>query len=366
MPPVSRAGGSVALAGQRRSCPAARRASSTVVQRVGLSHHRDDQAAVGLRGEAEVDVPYRTISLRSVSTVEFSSGYCFSAARARPREQGQQAHAGVGVESGVDARRAARRSVASTSTQVVASGISRAARRELVGDRLPQALDRNPLRVRLSRVSAGESPVSTSARLITPPGPLPGSRDRSRSFCRARLRTTGEMTRGATPARFGSGRVTSRVTPTRRRRRRVSSLVPYPIRTLPEPACSSSRYCSCAAGVPLTVISGVPTCSVEPSSPCRAIDRAREGNRHLDRGLRGLDLDHHLVDGDGVADRDLPFDDLGLGQPLAQVGQQEDLVAHAVTAQRVSTCSRSTATGRRVSRTRSTLGRWRRSSFGGG
>ena len=51
---------------------------------------------------------------------------------------------------------------------------------------------------------------------------------------------------------------------------------------------------------------------------------------HLDHGLGRLDLDHDLVDGDLVADRDQPAHDLGLGQALAEVGQQERLGVRAV------------------------------------
>ena len=51
--------------------------------------------------------------------------------------------------------------------------------------------------------------------------------------------------------------------------------------------------------------------------------RALVGARQLDGRLRGLDVDERLVERDGVADRDLPRHDLGLGQPLADVGQRE-------------------------------------------
>src|SRR5699024_3969967 len=43
----------------------------------------------------------------------------------------------------------------------------------------------------------------------------------------------------------------------------------------------------------------------------------------FDDGLRGLDLDDHLIDVDLVADGDLPRDQLGLGQTLAEVGEDE-------------------------------------------
>ena len=52
----------------------------------------------------------------------------------------------------------------------------------------------------------------------------------------------------------------------------------------------------------------------------------RERAGQLDERLGGLDLDDHLVDRDGVADRDPPLDDLGLGEALAGVGEKELLV----------------------------------------
>ena len=45
--------------------------------------------------------------------------------------------------------------------------------------------------------------------------------------------------------------------------------------------------------------------------------------RQVHGGLGGLDRDDDLVDDDVVTDGDVPLHDLGLGQPLAEVGQQE-------------------------------------------
>jgi len=50
---------------------------------------------------------------------------------------------------------------------------------------------------------------------------------------------------------------------------------------------------------------------------------AGERRRQLDERLRGLDLHEHLVDGYPVAGLDLPRDDLGLGQALADIRQRE-------------------------------------------
>jgi hypothetical protein len=50
-------------------------------------------------------------------------------------------------------------------------------------------------------------------------------------------------------------------------------------------------------------------------------DPARERAGYLHRGLRGLHLDHDVVDRDIVALRHPPGQDFRLGQPLAEVGQ---------------------------------------------
>ena len=59
-------------------------------------------------------------------------------------------------------------------------------------------------------------------------------------------------------------------------------------------------------------------------------DGAGERRRQLDERLRGLDLDEHVVDGDRVAGGDAPRHDLGLGETLADVGEEEGLGAHPV------------------------------------
>jgi hypothetical protein len=55
-------------------------------------------------------------------------------------------------------------------------------------------------------------------------------------------------------------------------------------------------------------------------------DRAGERRGQLDERLGRLDLDEHVVDLDGVAGRDAPLDDLGLGEAFADVRQVEDLL----------------------------------------
>jgi hypothetical protein len=49
-------------------------------------------------------------------------------------------------------------------------------------------------------------------------------------------------------------------------------------------------------------------------------DDAGPRDRELDGGLGGLDLHDDLVDGDGVAGRDVPLEHFGLGEALTSVG----------------------------------------------
>ena len=74
---------------------------------------------------------------------------------------------------------------------------------------------------------------------------------------------------------------------------------------------------------------------------------AGERRWHLHHRLGGLDLGDRLVDGDLLAGLNQPAHELGVGEPLAEVGEGEDAGAHAR-----SHCNVSTA-----SSTRSTLGR---------
>jgi len=53
------------------------------------------------------------------------------------------------------------------------------------------------------------------------------------------------------------------------------------------------------------------------------------GRRDLDRGLVGLDFEQRRVLGDDVALAHEDLDDLGLGQPFAEVGQREGARRHA-------------------------------------
>ena len=87
-------------------------------------------------------------------------------------------------------------------------------------------------------------------------------------------------------------------------------------------------------GATSTVMIAVPTSTVTPSSKCSVVHHAVEGDRQLDGRLRGLDLAHDLAVGDGVAGLDVPLEDLGLGQPLADVRHLELAVAGSVLSHR--------------------------------
>ena len=63
----------------------------------------------------------------------------------------------------------------------------------------------------------------------------------------------------------------------------------------------------------------------DPGLDQQGVHPAGVRRRQLDGCLRGLDLDHDLVDGQVVADPDLPLQDLGLGQALTHVRHGEFL-----------------------------------------
>jgi hypothetical protein len=55
--------------------------------------------------------------------------------------------------------------------------------------------------------------------------------------------------------------------------------------------------------------------------PVQCDDGALVGTREFDRGLRGLNVDERLIQGDHVTDGDLPGHDLGLDETFADVRQ---------------------------------------------
>lgn len=73
----------------------------------------------------------------------------------------------------------------------------------------------------------------------------------------------------------------------------------------------------------------------------------------FDDGLRGLDLDDHLIDVDLIADLDLPGDQLRLGEAFAEVGKDE----FARTRIQISTHHNSQSQDSSASSTRSTVGK---------
>ena len=109
-----------------------------------------------------------------------------------------------------------------------------------------------------------------------------------------------------------------------------------------------------------TAMIGVPTSTVWPSGTSSSATTPAYGDGQLDQRLGRLDLDDDVVDLDGVAGLDLPGDDLGLGQALADVGQAERSALPCVALSQYAS-ERSTA-----SSTRSRSGRKSSSSLLGG
>ena len=83
-----------------------------------------------------------------------------------------------------------------------------------------------------------------------------------------------------------------------------------------------SVYCDGAAG-DLERRQRVADRDVLADGSVQGHDRAGERAWDLDRGLGGLDLDEGLVQLDGVARCDQPFDDLAFLEALAEVGHDE-------------------------------------------
>ena len=74
--------------------------------------------------------------------------------------------------------------------------------------------------------------------------------------------------------------------------------------------------------------SGEPTATVSPISAPSHSDLAVDRRRDLDRRLVGHDGGEHRVLAHEVADLDVPFDELGLGNAFADIGQLDDVLAH--------------------------------------
>ena len=110
---------------------AARRGGRQVAGRqpVRVVHDRDDQAALGLRGEAEVDAARARRSRRARCGRSAPGSGAGRGRRTGPA--GPSRLTGRSGIRGVQRRRVSSRSVASTSTQTVASGISRRERDSL-------------------------------------------------------------------------------------------------------------------------------------------------------------------------------------------------------------------------------------------
>ena len=181
---------------------------------------------------------------------------------------------------------------------------------------------------------------STSRRMISPLGPVPSMRVQvqarlARDACgraarppRA-VRDDVRRPTGGELAACGAARDRRGVAAGCRSRSRTLPLDSAP--SVPDPAVSGETVTpgsTKAGGRRDGDQRGADRDGVWPGLGVQRGHRAREGDRHLDGGLRGLDLDHGLVDLHVVAELHVPGDDLGLGEALAEVGQQE--VRHVV------------------------------------
>src|SRR5690606_31242475 len=84
----------------------------------------------------------------------------------------------------------------------------------------------------------------------------------------------------------------------------------------------------------------------DPGLDEQLADRALPRGRQLDGRLRRLDLADDLVDRDGVARLDPPADELGLGEPLTDVGQGELADRHGLTSPAIGRRRRAPGRGR--------------------
>ncbi len=214
--------------------------------------------------------------------------------------------------------------VASTSTHTVASGISERLRVMLAATafRTPRTAVRpvmpRPVRESVSPpapdpdsvgagsvgaaagradsagLAAGAIAASTSLRMMSPLAPEPWSPPKSTPWSRAIRRTSGEMTAPSFPGtrvrissrssaafssaeiRAGAEAATDATALLRARLRRATPCppgVPYPIRTFPDPAFSSSRYVSAEASAGADdaapgVASGLPEPAASSADEC--------------------------------------------------------------------------------------------------
>ena len=197
-------------------------------------------------------------------------------------------------------RRETSRPVKSHSSTKVTAGISRWARVtcSTIARRIPRTGTRRP--------SASGAAARTSASTIRPPGPLPCRPTSSTPSERASCRTAGV----ARTAAVGSDGTTE---------------------TSGSDDCSETR-CRLDGAQELLALGADHDEHGADRRDLALLDedlehRALPRRGDLDGGLVGLHLDERLILRDRVALRDEPARDLGLGQPLAEIGQLE-LVRH--------------------------------------
>jgi hypothetical protein len=213
----------------------------------------------------------------------------------------------------------------------------------LLGDAPPQPDDLDGLDGGLGdtlrrrrRPGPATQEASRSAWPIRPAGPLPGTWRRSTPASRARRRTAGEaigFSPQAAAVRAAHGwpslreLVAWRVqAPAREGRPDAASAWPprglaRPLHAAPRPLLHCPRPRLRGGRAPRRP----PTCR-PPRRPARR--RCGDGRRDLDGRLVGHDRGEELVLQHRLADLDMPFDQLGLGHALADIGKLDDADSH--------------------------------------
>ena len=187
------------------------------------------------------------------------------------------------------------------------------------------------------RAAAPRRKASRSSWLMRPAGPLPRTWRRSTPASRARRRTAGEAI-GLAIAGRGAQATPLRPPDEARLRRRLGG------RRGPSGSTGAGFFgagcgsaAACLARATTSSLPAPATSSRTSSAPDRQHaadlaaqrdDGAGDRRRHLDRRLVGHHGGEDLVLQHRLADLDMPFDDLGLGDAFADIGQLDDARAH--------------------------------------
>ena len=171
----------------------------------------------------------------------------------------------------------------------------------------------------------GEDGLVRGRRLLAGEGDVPRSGSVGegvvavRSAAR-RARTRHSAATGPPPRKRRGGRTTSSTPGFSASNVLAPVLRPQP--SASRPAARDRLRLARRTSVSITT-SAAPIATWSPTSPASSTTVARDRRLHLDRRLVGHHVGELLVLLDAVADRDVPRDDLGLGNALADVRQLE-------------------------------------------